>query len=45
MSPPQVDWEAVTAEAVELLSTYVRIGHDEPAGQRNRCLRLAGRGA
>ncbi len=32
MSPPQVDWEAVTAEAVELLSTYVRIDTTNPPG-------------
>ena len=36
MSGPAVDWEALTSEAVELLSTYLRIDTTNPPGHEGR---------
>ena len=36
MSRPAVDWDALTSEAVELLSTYLRIDTTNPPGHEGR---------
>lgn len=36
MSTPRIDWQTITAEAVDLLSTYVRIDTTNPPGNETR---------